>query len=168
MTAVPASLPGSSGLRLRLIIAALTFLPAGPLLLAWTLATSDRPTTAVVWGGLALAALTFGLLCLVGGAIHRDLGLSRWKTGSLNLLVIDSRNCVRVAARHCRHIRTGTAGMISWTLLHTDLWPGANDSNADRRPCFVRRHNCERRQNAPVLANSTVGKFRTLAPRAPG
>ncbi len=86
MTAVPASLPGSSGLRLRLIIAALTFLAAGALLLAWTLATSDRPTTAVVWGGLALTVLTFGLLCLVGGALHHDLGLGRWKIGSLMLV----------------------------------------------------------------------------------
>jgi hypothetical protein len=82
-TAVPTSLPGSSGLRL--IIAALTFLAAAFLLLAWTLATSDRPTTAVVWGGLALAALASGLLCLSGGALHHDLGLSRWKIGSLML-----------------------------------------------------------------------------------
>jgi hypothetical protein len=80
------SLPGSSsGPRLRLIIAALTFLAVASLLLAWTLDTSDRPTTAVVWGGLALAALAFGLLCLSGGAIHHDLGLGRWKIGSLVL-----------------------------------------------------------------------------------
>ena len=57
-----------------------------PLLLAWILTTSDRPTTAVVRGGLALAVLTFGLLCLVGAADHHDLGLSRWKIGSLMLV----------------------------------------------------------------------------------
>src|SRR5712691_10833249 len=74
MTAVPASLPGSSGLRLRLIIAALTFLAAAFLLLAWTLATSDRPTTAVVWGGLALAAFAFGLLCIRAGTA----GMTSW------------------------------------------------------------------------------------------
>ena len=84
MTAVPASPPGPSGLRL--ILAAMTFLASAFVLLAWTLATSDRPTTAVVWGGLALAALTFGLLCLLGGALHHDLGLSRWKIGSLMLV----------------------------------------------------------------------------------
>ena len=83
MTAVPASLPGSFA-RLRLIIAATTFLAAASLLLAWTLATSDRPTTAVVWGGLALAALAFGFLCLSGGAL--DHGLGRWKIGSLMLV----------------------------------------------------------------------------------
>ena len=86
MTAVPAGLPGSSGLRLRLILAALAFLAAAPLLLAWTLATSDQPATAVVWGGLALAVLMFGLLCLAGAILHRDLGLSRWKIGSLMLV----------------------------------------------------------------------------------
>ena len=85
MTAVPAGLPGSFT-RLRLILAALTFLAAASLLLAWTLATSDRPTTAVVWGGLALAAFAFGLLCLLGGALNHGLGLGRWKIGSLMLV----------------------------------------------------------------------------------
>src|SRR5712691_5457636 len=70
MTAVPVSMPGSFG-RLRLIIAALTVLAAASLLLAWTLATSDRPTTAVVWGNLALAALAFGLLCIRAGTAGR-------------------------------------------------------------------------------------------------
>ena len=63
MTAVPASLPDSFA-RVRLIIEAMTFLAAASLLLACTLATSDRPTTAVVWGGLALAALALAS-CLV-------------------------------------------------------------------------------------------------------
>ena len=85
MTAVPVSLPGSFA-RLRLIIAAMTFLAAAFLLLACALATSDRPTTAVIWGGLALAAFAFGLLCLAGGARYHDLGLGRWKIGSLMLV----------------------------------------------------------------------------------
>jgi len=85
MTAVPASLAAPPGLRLRLFIAAMTLLAGASLLLAWTLATSDRPATAVVWGGVALAVFTFGLLCLVGGALHHDLGLGRWKIGSLML-----------------------------------------------------------------------------------
>jgi len=90
VTAYPASLHGSFA-RLRLTVAALTFLAAAPLLLAWTLTTLDQPTTAVVWGGLALAVLTFGLLCLVGAAVHHDLGLSRWKIGSLMLVWSDLR-----------------------------------------------------------------------------
>ena len=88
LVADPASLPGSPARRLQLITAGLTFLAASSVLLAWTLATSDRPTTAVVWGGLALAALAFSLLYLSGGALHNDvsLGLGRWKLGSLMLV----------------------------------------------------------------------------------
>lgn len=99
MTVVPATLPGSpssssasgsSGFPdasgLRLIIAATAFLAAACILLACTLDTGDRPTTAVVWGGFALAAEVLGLLCLVGGALFHDLGLGRWKIGSLMLV----------------------------------------------------------------------------------
>jgi hypothetical protein len=69
--------PDASGLRLRLLIAALTFLAAACIPLAWTLNNWDRPTTAVVWGGFALTAEVLGLLCLVGGALFHDLGLRR-------------------------------------------------------------------------------------------
>lgn len=86
MSVVPVSEAGSVGSRLRLIIAGLTILAMASLLAAWTVETSDQPTTAVIWGGLALAALAFGLLCVLGGAIHQDLGLGRWKLGSLMLV----------------------------------------------------------------------------------
>jgi hypothetical protein len=86
MTAIPASLLGPIIPQLRMIIPALTLLATSSLLLAWTLENSARPTTAVVGGGLALAALAFALLCLSGGALHNDLGLGRWKIGSLMLV----------------------------------------------------------------------------------
>lgn len=74
-----------SGEQPWLVIAALTLMAVACVLLAGALDTSDRPTTAVVWGGFALAALIVGLLCLVGGALFGDLGLGRWKVGSLML-----------------------------------------------------------------------------------
>jgi hypothetical protein len=85
----PSDLSGVSGINDArpssgqpwLVIAALTLLATACVLLAWTLDTSDRPTVAVVWGGFAVAALIFGLLCLVGGALFHDLGLGRWKVG---------------------------------------------------------------------------------------
>ena len=86
MTAIPARPPGIVVPHLRLIIPALTLLATSSVLLAWTLENSARPTTAVVWGGLALATLAFALLCLSGGALHNDLGLGRWKIGSLMLV----------------------------------------------------------------------------------
>ena len=58
--------------------------PAG--LLDQALATSDRPTTAVVWGGLSLAVYAFGLLFLVTAALGRSMGLAHWKFGACTLL----------------------------------------------------------------------------------
>lgn len=54
-------------------------------LLGETLETADRPTQAVIWGGLAFATYACGLLCLVGGR-YTHLGLPRWRLGSWTLL----------------------------------------------------------------------------------
>lgn len=70
----------------RLTVVGLGFMVVAIALLSGTLETLDRPTVAVVWGGLALAAYCAGLLCLVGSALYRDLGLARWKIGPWILL----------------------------------------------------------------------------------
>ncbi len=67
-------------------IAGLAFVAASIVLLGETLARSDRPASAVVWGGVALAAFALGLACLIGAAQHGDLGLARWKIGPWTLL----------------------------------------------------------------------------------
>ena len=56
------------------------------LLLGETEATLDRPTVAVVWGGLALAAYLAGLLCLTGARYDDGLGIAHWKMGPWILL----------------------------------------------------------------------------------
>lgn len=57
-----------------------TFLFAGTsVLLFQALSVSDRPTQAVVWGGIALAVYACGFLCIIS-ALHRQ-GLSRWLFG---------------------------------------------------------------------------------------
>ena len=75
----------SSGVA-RLAIVACGFLAAALALLGMTLSTSDQPTTAVVWGGLALASYAGALLCLAGASRHDDLGLTRWQLGPWMLL----------------------------------------------------------------------------------
>jgi hypothetical protein len=115
--AVPLS---ASGLRLRLVIAGLTCLAVACALLACALNTSDRPTTAVVWGGFALAAGVFGLLCLVGGVLFRDLGLGRWKIGSLMLLWYALS--YGIATTSWSHPQFGITMEISVTSVLRALW----------------------------------------------
>ena len=67
-------------------IAATVLFAGAIVLLSETLATSDQPTHAVVWGGLALAALAFAFLSLVGAWRGPGLGLTRWRLGSWFLL----------------------------------------------------------------------------------
>ena len=59
-----------------------TILFAGAsMLLLQTLSVSDRPTQAVVWGGIALAVYACGFLCIIGALDRHGLGLSRWRFG---------------------------------------------------------------------------------------
>ena len=109
-----------SGLRPWLVIAALTLLATACVLLAWTLDTSDRPMTAIVWGGLALAALVFGLLCLIGGALFHDLGLGRWKVGSL--MLVWYALAYGVASVSWSQPQVGSAGQIGVSSVLRALW----------------------------------------------
>lgn len=70
----------------RLPIAALLLFGGALVLLDETLSTLDRPTSSVVWGGLALAAYAAGLLCLTGTSRAAGLGLAQYKIGSWMLL----------------------------------------------------------------------------------
>lgn len=50
-------------------------------LLFRALSVSAWPSQMVVWDGLALAAYTFGLLCVVGALQRSEVGFARWKFG---------------------------------------------------------------------------------------
>ena len=63
----------------RSVVAAAALLAAALGLLAGALANSDRPTHAVVWGGLALAVYAIGLMFLV--RFQHGAGLARWRFG---------------------------------------------------------------------------------------
>ena len=120
MTAIPANPLGSAVPQLRLIIPALTLLATSSLLLAWTLENSARPTTAVVWGGLALTALALALLCLSGGALHNDLGLGRWKIGPL--MLVWYALAYGIASVTWREPQTGVAAEIDLSSVLQALW----------------------------------------------
>jgi hypothetical protein len=70
----------------RFAIVGFTFAATAVVLLDETLATSDRPTVAVVWGGVALAAYAASLLCLTEAGQRAGLGLAHWKFGPWILL----------------------------------------------------------------------------------
>ncbi len=99
----------------RIILAALfTALAAG--LLAATLNVVDRPTVAVVFGGLALAAYAAGLLCLLGDR----LGLSRWSFGSWTLFWYGI--AFGLATLTWSRPQTGTAAEIGIGSVLRALW----------------------------------------------
>ena len=70
----------------RSAISAVVLFGAAVILVFEALATADRPTRAVVWGGLAVATYAGGLLCLVGARHGAGLGLGVWRLGSWTLL----------------------------------------------------------------------------------
>lgn len=68
------------------VIVGLVLLATAVILLGQALAASDRPTHAVVWGGLALTAYAAGLLCVAGARYGTGLGLTGWRFGPWTLL----------------------------------------------------------------------------------
>jgi hypothetical protein len=68
------------------VIAAFGLAAAAAVLLYETLAASDQPARAVLWGGLALATYAAVLLFLTGTRQGRALGLGAWRLGPWMLL----------------------------------------------------------------------------------
>ena len=71
-------LPKSSQDHRWAISGAISFAVAFGLLFQ-ALAVSAWPTQAVVWGGIAFAFYTFGLLCAIGALQSHGVGFARWK-----------------------------------------------------------------------------------------
>jgi hypothetical protein len=85
-----------------------------------TLATSDRPTLAVVWGGLALASYAAGLLFLAGGRLGNGLGLNRWSFGSWTLFWYGT--AFGLATLTWSQPQTGTPAQIAIFNVLRALW----------------------------------------------
>jgi hypothetical protein len=80
VTATPVGIRATTSATLPWMITALTLLAVALVLCGEALAASAVPIHAVVWGSLALAAYSAGLLFLTR-AREGDLGLARWKIG---------------------------------------------------------------------------------------
>jgi hypothetical protein len=70
----------------RLVIVGLILVAGALILFDCMLATSDRPTLGVIWGGLAFACYAAGLMCVLGERYGAGLGLAGWKIGPWTLL----------------------------------------------------------------------------------
>ncbi len=89
-------------------------------LLSQTLSNLDRPTSAVVWGGVALAAYCAGLLCLVNSVRGAGLELARWKFGPWVLIWCGIT--YGVATVTWSQPQTGIATQIALASVLRALW----------------------------------------------
>jgi hypothetical protein len=120
MTTAQADAQSQPDVISRPVIVGLVLLASAVGLLTEALATSDDPTRAVIWGGLALAAYAWGLLCLVGSRQGLGLGLSSWKLGSWTLLWYGAT--FGLASVTWSQPQLGTASQIILTSVLRALW----------------------------------------------
>jgi hypothetical protein len=119
MTAVPAAVRTARPDVLRPVLVASILLTAAAGLLCETLNTSDLPTRAVVWGGLAFAAYALGLFFLFAcrGADQR---LRNWRFGSW--IMLWSAVSFGVATVTWSQPQTGQAAEIAVASVLRALW----------------------------------------------
>jgi hypothetical protein len=106
--------------RPRLVIVGFGCAAIAVALLGEVLARSSRPTVAVVWGGLALAAYAACLLCLAGAGQRVGLGLARWKFGPWTLLWYGA--AFGLATVTWSQPQTGTPAEIAVSSVLRALW----------------------------------------------
>lgn len=106
----------------RQAIVAMVLLATAIVLLWEALANSDRPTRAVVWGGLALAVYAIGLLYLVGVVGQGvGLGLALWRFGPW--ILVWYAIAYGLAATSWSQPQVGTtAAMITISSVLRALW----------------------------------------------
>jgi hypothetical protein len=104
----------------RPVILGLILLGCAVSLLTAALAALDRPTHALVWGGLALAAAAAGGMCLISAGRGHGLGLARWRIGSWTLLWYGL--AFGLASITFVQPQTGTAAQIATSSVLRALW----------------------------------------------
>jgi len=120
MTDISAQSRPESAAASRWILTATALLCAAIGLLWKALTSVDQATQAVAWGSAAFAAYSASLLCLVGGARGRLLGLGRWLFGSWTLVWYGI--AFGLATLTWVQPQTGIAEEISLTSVLRALW----------------------------------------------
>lgn len=117
---VPTAMQSSRLVVQKSVLSALCCFAVATALLWITLLRIDRPTEAVVWGGLALAVWAFGLFCLIGAGQGALLGLGRWRLGPWIMLWY----CVAygLATVTWSHPQTGVVAQIAVVNVLRALW----------------------------------------------
>ena len=120
MTTTEAELPPAVAHRYGWAIAGAISFAATSVLLLLAL-TADRPTQAVVWGGIALATYTLGFLCIIGALHDSELGLTRWRFGPW--ILIWYTLTYGLATITWRHTQTGTTvAFVALPSVLRALW----------------------------------------------
>jgi hypothetical protein len=106
----------------RLAIIGCGLIAVATMMLGVALASSDKPTIAVVWGGLALTTYAAGLVCLAGVAgPYDDLGLARWKLGPWLLTWYGLAFGLATVTWH-QPLTTGVSAEIAVSSVLRALW----------------------------------------------
>jgi len=159
--------------------AAVVLVGTSAVLVAVATSNSDRPTVAVVWGGLALATYAGSLLCGIGGRVGRDLGLAHWRIGSWTLLwfglafglvtILWSRPQLGIAAQiNVRYVLRALwlvgVGMTAWTIGYV-IGPSQMARRAGTRfvDALTRRYESDVRGRSAPWVLYAVGMVARLA-----
>jgi hypothetical protein len=89
-------------------------------LLMLAISTPSRPTHAVVWGGLAMAAYGYGIICLIAAVRGPGQGLASWRFGPWVMLW--SGTFFGVATVTWSQPQTGPATEIALSSVLRALW----------------------------------------------
>ena len=106
----------------RWAIAAAVSSASAMVLLEEALATLARPTSAVVWGSLALTAWAVGLLSLIGACGGEGLGFARWRFGPWILLWNALTFGLATITFGQPQTVTGTAAQVATSSVLRALW----------------------------------------------
>src|SRR5260370_38288362 len=104
----------------RPVLGALLLLATSAGLLREALDTADIPARAVVWGGLAMAAYGYGLLCVILAIRRTGQGLGSWRLGPWMMIWCGAM--YGLATVTLSQPQSGVAGEVRLSNVLRALW----------------------------------------------